>query len=186
MGCAHLAFPGDADRIEVKERLDSVVIKGEVVAIHHDSRMVTLAGPLGNLVTLEASDAVERFAEIEAGDLVAAKYMTYIMAEFREPTQDELDEPLVVLAEAGKAGSEDLPGGGIGAVVRAVVTVELIDEANRLVTIKGPRGNYLTLPVEDDEVLKQVKVGEVVIMTYAEALALSLEKVDPPQASQEN
>lgn len=173
-----LAFGGDQERIEVKERLDSITVKGEVVAIHHDSRKVTLAGPLGNLVTLEAGDEVERFDEIEVGDLVAAKYLTYLMAEFREPTEEELAEPLVVVAEAGKAAAPELPGAAIGAVVRAVVTVELIDKDNSLVTIKGPRGNYLTLPVEDPEVLNQVKVGEKVIMTYAEALALSLEKVE--------
>ena len=34
----------------------------------------------------------------------------------------------------------------------------------------------MILPVEDDAVLNNLKIGEVVIMTYAEAVALSLTK----------
>jgi hypothetical protein len=45
-----------------------------------------------------------------------------------------------------------------------------------LVTIKGPRGKYMTFPVEDKALLGQLKVGELVIMTYAEAIAVSLVK----------
>ena len=34
----------------------------------------------------------------------------------------------------------------------------------------------MILPVEDEAVLKNLKTGEVVIMTYAEAVALSLSR----------
>ena len=175
-----VAFAGTEERIKTKELVDSVLIKAEVVEINYETREVTLAGPMGNVATLEASEDVERFSEIEVGDFVAAKYMTYTLAEFREPTEEEMENPLVILAESGKATMEEAPGGAMGAEVRAVVSVELIDTENSLVTIKGPRGNYLTLPVEDEEVLKQVKVGELVVLTYAEAVALSLEKVVAP------
>ena len=178
-----LAFAGESERITKKELVDSVLIKAEVVEIDYNTREVTLAGPMGNLATLEASDEVERFNEIEVGDSVAARYMTYTLAEFREPTQEELDNPLTIVAEAGKSPMEETPGTAAGAEIRAVVSIELIDMENSLVTIKGPRGNYLTLPVEDEEVLKQVKVGELVVVTYAEAVALSLEKL--PSAVQE-
>ena len=167
------------DRIESKELMDTVMIKAEVAQINYETREVTLAGPEGNLVTLEATDEIQRFNEIEVGDIIAAKYMTYTLAEFREPTQEEMDNPMNLLIEGGKSAAGDVPAGAMGTQVRAVVSVEQINLENKEVTIKGPRGNYLTIPVEDDEVLKQRVVGEFVVLTYAEAVALSLEKVAP-------
>jgi hypothetical protein len=62
----------------------------------------------------------------------------------------------------------------VGAVVKAVVEVVAIDTTGKKVAIKGPRGRFMVLPAEDEAVLKNLKVGELVIMTYAEAVALSL------------
>ena len=91
---------------------------------------------------------------------------------------DELSEPLVVVAEAGKAPEGMDPSAGLGAVVKAVVTVEIINRPEMLVTIMGPRGNYMTIPVEDYDMIQQLNVGQVVVLTYAEAVALSLTKVE--------
>ena len=57
------------------------------------------------------------------------------------------------------------------------VTVEIINRPDMLVTIKGPAGNYVTITMQDHQLIEQLNVGEVGILTYAEALALSLEKV---------
>jgi hypothetical protein len=35
--------------------------------------------------------------------------------------------------------------------------------------------------MEDGELIERLNVGEVVVLTYAEALALSLEKVNPSE-----
>jgi hypothetical protein len=44
-------------------------------------------------------------------------------------------------------------------------------------SFKGRRGKYLTIAVADRDLIKQLNVGELVILTYAEAKALSLKKV---------
>jgi hypothetical protein len=44
------------------------------------------------------------------------------------------------------------------------------------VTIKGPRGNEETIKVKDPKNLQGVKVGDLVELTYAQALAVSLDK----------
>lgn len=159
-----------------KEKWIKVNIEASVEKIDKEKREVTLKGPEGNLVTLTASEAVKRFDEIKVGDKVQAEYWTFLRAEFREPTAEEKQTPLMVMAEAGRAPKEVDPAGAVGAVVKAVVTVVAINTEGKKVAIQGPRGNFMILPVEDDEVLKNLKVGEVVIMTYAEALALSLKK----------
>ena len=160
----------------VKERWIRVKIKASVENINSEKREVTLKGPQGNLVTVTASEAVKRFDEIKVGDTVRAEYLTFLRAEFREPTAEEKATPLVVLAEAGRAPKEVAPAGVVGAVVKAVVKVVAINTEEKKVAIQGPRGNFLVLPVRDEAVLNNLKVGEVVIMTYAEAVALSLSK----------
>ena len=86
--------------------------------------------------------------------------------------------PLVYQVEAGKAPKDVAPAGEVGAVVRAVVKVVGINMKGKEVAIRGPRGRFLIVPVEDEAVLKNLKTGELVIMTYAEAFALTLKKVE--------
>ena len=165
------------DRRPPKEKWIQVTLRASVEAIDLEKRLVTLKGPDGNLATVEVDKRVKRLNEFKVGDVVSAEYWTYIKAEFRDPTPAEKKEPLVVLAEAGKAPEGMDPAAVVGAVVRGVVTVEMINRPDMQVTIKGPRGKYLTFPVADQTLIEQLKVGEVVVLTYAEALALSLEKV---------
>ena len=78
-------------------------MQGTVTAIVVDTRELTLMGINGNLVTITAGEAVERFDEIAVNDVLKFEYYTYIKAEFRKPTPEEIAEPLVVMAEGGKA-----------------------------------------------------------------------------------
>ena len=160
-----------------REKWNHVEIQATVQEIDLEKREVTLMGPHGNLVTVIVDDRVKRLNEVKKGDVVSAKYWSYMMAEFRDPTPDELKVPLVLLAEGGKAPEGMDPSAEVGAVVQAVVTIEIINRPNMEVTVMGPQGNFLTIPVADPDLIKQLNVGEAVVLTYAEALVLSLEKI---------
>jgi hypothetical protein len=161
-----------------KEKWSLVTMQGKVTSIVKETREITLMGPRGDLVTMTASEAVERFDEIAVDDVITFDYYTYMMAEFRKPTSQELADPLVVIAEAGKAPEGMDPGAVVGAVVKAVVTIEVLNRPYMLATIRGPRGNYMTLDVEDGELLTELNIGQQIIFYYAEAVAVSLEKVN--------
>ena len=163
--------------LPTKEAWSLETVQGTVTAIVKETREITLMGPKGNLLTITASDAVKRFDEIAVDDVITFEYWSYLMAEFRVPTAEELAEPLVVIAEGGKAPEGMDPAAVVGAVVKAVVTIEVLNRPYMLATIRGPRGNYMTIPMQDTELIKKLNVGQVVIMTYAEAIAVSLEKV---------
>ena len=152
-------------------------LQGTITALDTDSREVTVVGQEGNIVTLMAGEEVERFNELEVGDLIKLEYWTFMMAEFRNPSPEELAEPLVILAEAGKVDLDMPPGAAIGALVKAVVTVEVINRPYMDVVVKGPQGNFMTIPVEDPELIEMLNVGKVVILTYGEAIALYIEKI---------
>ena len=160
-----------------KEKWSLVTAEGKVTAINKDTREITLMGAEGDLLTFTASDAVERFDEISVGDVVTFDYYTYMKAEFRAPTAEELAEPLVVLVDGGKAPEGMDPAAIIGAQVKAVVTIEILNRPFMLATVKGPNGNYTSIKMEDEEFMTKLHIGQVVILTYTEAMAVSLEKV---------
>jgi hypothetical protein len=166
-----------AERRPPKDKWIHKTIEATVESINLETREAVLRGSDGSLTTIKADERVKRFHEIKAGDIVSAEYTMLITAEFRDPTPVEKQRPLVVLAARGKAPKDIDPAAAMGAIVRAVVTIEMINRPNMIVAVKGPRGNYVTIAVEDKALIEQLHVGEVAILTYSEALALSVEKI---------
>jgi len=89
-----------------------------------------------------------------------------------------------VPASAQKHGSgsstvtESAPGKGtVSNIERITASVEAIDPASRAVTLKGPQGKVVTV-VAGPEVknFAQLKVGDLVLVSYAQALTLELKK----------
>jgi len=161
-----------------KEKWSLITMEGTVTKTVKETREITLMGANGKLVTVVADEAVERFDEIAVDDVITADYWTYMKAEFRQPTPEEIAEPVVVMAEAGKAPSGMDPAAAIGAIVKAVVTIEVLNRPFMMVTVRGPGGNYLTIEMEDKELIKELHIGQVVILTYAEAIVMSLTKIN--------
>jgi hypothetical protein len=162
---------------EYKERWDSLTVVGTVTDIKKETRELTLMGSKGDLLTITASDAVQRFDEIAVGDEITFKYIRYVKAEFRQPTAEETANPLTVITDAAKAPEGLAPAGAIGAIVKGVVTIEALNRPFMLATVKGPNGNYLTMPVEDAALLEKLHIGQVLVLTYAEIRAAGLTKL---------
>ena len=162
---------------EIREDWSVSTVTGTVTEIDKETRQITLMGSEGNLVTTTASEAVERFDEIAVGNLITFDHVIYVMAEFRDPTAEELAEPLVIVAEVAKAPENLAPAGSVGAMVRGIVSIEALNRPFMLATVKGPRGNYLTLPMKDAAFMETLHIGQVLILTYAEATAISLTKL---------
>jgi len=171
------AKAGEA-RIPSKEKWSRVTIEATVVGVDQSAMEVTLRDDKGAMVTLPVDNHTGRFYEVSIGDKVSAAYLTMIRAEFREPTPAELANPLLVISEGDKSAKTEDPEVLLGTMVRAVVTIMSINLEDKLVTVLTPTGKFMTLPAEDPEVLAQRKVGEMVILTFAEASTISLEKID--------
>jgi hypothetical protein len=167
----------DQDNRPAREKWNLVTMQGTVTEIVKETRDITLQGTDGKLVTITAGEAVERFDEIGVGDVMTFEYWEYLKAEFRKPTAEEMAEPLTVMAEGGKAPEGMDPAAVVGAMVKAVVSIEALNRPLMLATVKGPRGNYVTLPMEDEVLITELNIGQVLILTYAEAVAVSLTKV---------
>jgi len=79
-------------------------------------------------------------------------------------------------AVPGAARSEKgaKPAGVVAQQTTATVTVTAIDRSVPSITFTGPRGNSRTIKVLHPEKLEGVKVGDLVQLTYSEALALKV------------
>lgn len=165
------------ERRAPREKAEQVTMQGTVTEINKETREITLMSKEGGLVTLTAGEEVERFDEIAVDDVMQFDYYTYIKAEFRDPTPEEIAEPLQMMAEGGKAPEGMDPAAVVGAIAKAVVTIEVLNRPNMIATVKGPNGNYVSIPMEDEDLITELRIGEVLILTYAEAMAISLEKI---------
>lgn len=161
-------------------RIDTVLVSvtASVQSIDSKNREVTLKGPLGNSVTFTVDKRVKRFDEIKVGDYVTAEYYVSVAAEVREPTAAEKETPIVLLEGAGKAPPGTSPAAGGLRRFKVVTTIEGLDRPTQTITVKGPLGNYLTARVADPTRLTEVRIGQTIVVTYTEALAVSLEKAN--------
>jgi len=164
----------------VPSREDTILVRltASVEGIDYTNREVTLKGPLGNEVTFTVDQRVKRLDEVKVGDSVRADYYISIAAEIRKPTAEEEKNPIVLLDAAGKAPPGSSPAAGGLRRFKVVTTIEGLDRPTQTVTVKGPRGRYLTARVADPSRLTQVRIGDHIVITYTEALAVSLEKAE--------
>ena len=163
--------------VPTREETVLVRITATVEAIDYDKREATLKGPLGNSVTFIVDERVKRLNEIKVGDTVAADYYVSVAAELRPPTSEEKANPLVILEGAGKAPPGTSPAGGGLRQIKAVCTIEGLDRPTETVTLKGPLGGYASVRTSDPANLPHLRIGDTVLVTYTEALAIALEEL---------
>jgi hypothetical protein len=161
------------------ERTILVTVTAKVEAIDQAKREVTLKGPLGNVVTFVVDERVKRLNEFKVGDEVTADYYVSLAGELRAPTKEEKKKPLIVVAGAARAPKDASPAGGALRAFKVVATVEGLDLPTRSVTLKGPMGHFLTVRAASVDNLKKLRLGETIVVTYTEALAISLQKTQP-------
>jgi hypothetical protein len=147
-----------------------ISVVATVESVDRRRRKVTLVGPDGDTQVIRVGPDIEDFDQVEVGDEVEIDFFQDMVTEIREPTAEELETPLRII----EARPEDNPGMTGLKTIRAVVTIDSIDRENLEVTVRGPMGGKRTLPVIFPERLDQVEVGSTVVVTYTEAMAVSL------------
>ncbi len=149
-------------------------VRGTVAAVDKDAGTVTLKGPKGRTVTIEVKDK-QKLDMIKVGDPVVAAYVEAVA--FRVQKAGSGATPGVTTQEtriSSKPG--ETPAGAVGREVTATVTITAIDKKARTVTVKGPQGGTETIKAKDPKNLEGLKVGDMVEITYTQALAISLDK----------
>jgi hypothetical protein len=176
-GAAVASAPGKAAVVAAVE------ISAQVVGIDKATRTLTLKGPKGNAVDLVAGDEVRNFDQIKLGDVVVARYAQALTLELRKTTA--VAGAPAVREEAAKAKPGERPAVAGARQVTVIASVVAVDPKKSTITLKGPRGNEVTLNVQNPEQFKVVKKGDQVEATYTEALAISVEPAPKPAAAKQ-
>ena len=169
----------DAPKALSTERAILATVTAKVEGIDQAKREVTLKGPLGNVVTFVVDERVKRLNEFKVGDEVTADYYVSLAGELRAPTKEEKKKPLNFIAGAARAPKDASPAGGALRAIKVVATVEGLDLPTRSVTLKGPMGNFVTVRAANVDNMKKLRLGDTIVVTYTEALAVSLQKAQP-------
>jgi hypothetical protein len=154
----------------------SAVVSAMVEAINHETREVTIKRADGEVVSFIASEEARNLDQVNPGDIVLAELVQtmsiQVMAgEGAAPAQGEMTS----MARTDKG---EMPG--LAALSSRVVTatVEDINLEMNTFKLKGPNGEVKEYKARDPENLKKADVGDLVVITFTEAVAITVEKAE--------
>ena len=147
-----------------------------VEAVNQSTRMVTLKGPEGNSVTFKASEEVRNLAQVKVGDEVKLAY--YESLAVRVLKKEEAFPAASESAAMVRAKPGEKPAGVVGAETSVNATIAAIDKKAKTATLKGEDGKSVTVTPRDPKNLEKVQVGDRLVITYTEAVAVKVEKAE--------
>jgi hypothetical protein len=150
-----------------------LTVKATIQAIDSVRRVVTLKDLKGKVFDLKVGEEVESLPQMNIGDEVVTKFYEWAVVEIEQagkPKGTGLKEA------AATAKPKEEPAGVVREPLTVTATIEEIDHPRTHVTIKEPDGRSTKVFVRNSSYLKNVRLGDVVVITYIEALAISMEK----------
>ena len=152
----------------------TVIVTAAVEAINHETREVTLRGPEGETSSFVASEDARNLDQVSVGDIVMAEYEQSLSIEVF--ANDGSVPGAGQLAAAGRSEKGEMPAmAAIDSTVITATVEEINLEANTF-KLKGPSGEVNEYVARNPENLKKAAVGDLVVITYTQAIALSVEK----------
>jgi hypothetical protein len=145
-----------------------------VVAIDQRTRMVTLLRSDGQRIRFRVSDEVRNLPQVRRGDQVNVTYYESVALHLRKPGHGRTG--VTVDEDAVRAQPGELPAGAVARETTVTSKVVDIDRPNQTATLQLPSKERITFPVDDPSRLDRVRVGDLVQLTYREALAIAVEK----------
>lgn len=137
------------------------------------TRVVTLAGADGKSFDVKCGDEVRNLAQLRVGDQVTATYYESVAYEVHKPGSVEAGARAAVGAARAEPGEK--PGAVAANVVEITATIESIDKSVPLVVLRRADGELMPIKVRDARKLDAVAVGDMVEITFTEAMAISVE-----------
>lgn len=151
----------------------SQTMTATVTKINQKTREVTIKTDDGQEYSFVASSDVKNLAQVKKGDKITAVYAESLAYQVRKHGTAGLTTTDIAVAAAPGAK----PSGAVAQQTMLTVTVTAIDPKAPSITFKGPKGNTKTIKVKDPTRLEGVKVGDVVDITYTEAVAIKVDEV---------
>jgi hypothetical protein len=165
------ADESDAAKISMSTS-QTVMLTATVDAINHETREVTLRGPEGRTLDIVASEDARNLGQVKVGDVLNIEYEQGMSIEVF--AADGAEAGAGQLTVAGRSEEGEMPAlAAIDALVVTAIVEEINLEANTF-KLKGPSGLVKEFEARNPENLKKASVGDLVVITYTEAIAMSV------------
>ena len=153
---------------------ETIRVTAKVAAVNHETREVTLQMQDGESLSFVASEDARNLDQVDVGDTIMAEYVQSMTIEVRapdgsKPTTTRLGG-MTETAEGEKPGLTAMDGFTMTATVE-----EINIEANTF-KLKDPDGVVREYPARNPANLKSAAVGDLVIITFTEAVAMVVEE----------
>jgi hypothetical protein len=149
-----------------------IVVHGQIVAVDQDKKLVTLQADDGKQITVHAYNP-QNLAKAKPGERFVAKFYEIAtvnkLLAGQSPPAPSLTEG-IVNAKPGQTGA------AFGSQLQFAVTVDAINKKDKALSIKGPDGVVEVVNVANPEALDQVQVGEHIVVSLTDAVAIALDK----------
>jgi hypothetical protein len=172
------------NRIQPPEGINTATLEeavATITAIDMENRLVTIEGPDGDSIVVKASDKVKNLPQVEVGDKVVIKYYQSITADIVKLGKDEKLGTEVVSAKAS-APLGAKPGGAAAVEMKRRVEVVFVDPIQKFISIRDPDRGLRKISLKESpdlqHYLKELKEGDVVEVTYTEAIAIEVVPAD--------
>jgi Cu/Ag efflux protein CusF len=150
----------------------SATATATVKKINQKSRKVTVKTADGKDYSFVASSDVTNLPQVKKGDIITIVYAESVAYKIRKHGEAALKTTNVAVVAA--PGSK--PAGTVAQQSMMSVKITSIDKTKSMVTIVEPQGVSHTINVKDPQILKGLKVGDVVDLTYTEAIAIKVDE----------
>lgn len=153
---------------------DRVITK--VLAVDPANHQVVLEGAEGRQVHIQLSDKAKNLGNLKVGDLVQIEVTRSVAAYLDTDVDKGLPGSTERTGELRNAVGSNNPGGEAFRQVQVQLKITKIDLAANQVTLENPSGQSKTLNVEKPEIqakLKDLKVGQSVVVTYTDVLKVT-------------
>jgi len=149
---------------------DMVTVTAKVEAIELQSRTLSLKKADGTYTTFVVPEAYERFPAIKVGDTVTARYYDNVVFRKLNPGEKPSNTGTSGLSVPGGAK----PNATLSAQRTMTTTITAIDLNVPSITFTGPNNWVYSSKVQDLPLLKTVKVGDQVNITWTEAVSVTV------------
>ena len=157
-------------------KIDEGTVTGTatVQRIDHKTRHVTLKNPDGTTFTIVAGPEVRNLAQVKKGDVVRVTYHESLA--YQVMRAGTANPGVAASTDVSRAPLGGMPSGAVTQTTTVRATIAAIDKSASTVTLRGPKGNLTTIKARDPSKLDAVQVGDLVDITYTEALAVAVER----------
>lgn len=149
-------------------------VTATIEAVNDEGRALVMRGADNSRLLVIAGPEVRNFEQISAGDRVSARYREAIAMELL-PRGSAAKPSKSYTAKRAPEGQR--PALALSNVISTTVTIESVDTSFQTVTFKRADGIVRTAAVGSPrakELIRGLRCGDQVLITYSEAVALDL------------